>query len=97
MRSDRVGIGDDSGQRDMGVVRRSRRPDDSPRRVELDRPNPDSGPQLDTQLAGQADQGLGDRARAAAGIPDSFAVCMWAMPQSTAGERSGDEPTYWVK
>ena len=24
-------------------------------------------------------------------------VCMWAMPQRTAGERSGDEPTYWVK
>ena len=24
-------------------------------------------------------------------------VCMWAMPQSTAGDRSGAEPTYWVK
>ncbi len=24
-------------------------------------------------------------------------TCMWAMPQSTAGDAAGEEPTYWMK
>ena len=53
--------------------------------------------QLDAQFAGQLGQRLGHGARAAARIPDALLVCMWAMPQSTAGEASGAEPTYCVK
>ena len=71
MGPDRVRIGDDGRQWDaIAVVGQDSK--DGPRRVEFDRSNARARHQLDPKLAGQAYQGLGDRTRPAARIPDTF-------------------------
>ncbi len=96
MRPHRVGIGDDGRRGEQPAFGR-----DDPRgpalAVEGDFPHVDARPELDAQLAGQADQRSATARVPPRGYQTPSSVCMCAMPHSTAGEGSGAEPTYCVK
>jgi hypothetical protein len=94
--ADRVRVRHDGGKGDALSRRRDHPASASP--FHDDPPDRNAGPDVDPELLDQPGQGLGDSLDAPLGvyqIPSE--VCMWAMPQSTAGEASGAEPTYWVK